>query len=205
MFKEEARWIKSELDKLSMKGKKVANLGSSTLIFRKFIQPHIYKYVLQPLELAGASITNVDLKVEKGVDIAADITSNDFSQKISFSYDLILCNNMLEHVEDISKVIDNILSIASPNSFILVTVPRRYPLHFDPIDNGFRPRPHELVDYFVHKTPFQVIKSEVILIKDISYYPIKKSSFPFWGYRMRLKYWFKLYFQVTAVLIQKIN
>lgn len=203
MFREEAIWVRNVLKNLPLLNSKVANLGSSTSEFRQIIQPHIYKEIIIPLEAKGAKITHIDIKKAEGVDVEADLTAIDFSEHVNQSFDLVICTNMLEHVEDISLVVDNILKISSPNAYLLLTVPRRYPLHFDPIDNGFRPRPNELSTLFLEKVKCNILNSKIISIKDMSYYPLKSSRFPIWGYRLRLRYWLRYYYQVTGILLQK--
>lgn len=203
MFREEAIWVHNVLIELPLSGGKVANLGSSTSEFRKKIQPHINDEIIAPLEAKGAQIVNIDIKKDEGVDIEADLSAINFSEFVNQSFDLIICTNMLEHVVDISLVIDNILKIASPNAYILLTVPKKYPLHFDPIDNGFRPNPAQLAELFLNKTKYQILDSRIISIKDTKYYPFKKSSFPLWGYRLRLKFWMRYYYEVTGLLLKR--
>ena len=201
MFKEEAVWIRDNLKNLPLDGRRVLNLGSSTLEFREKIQPHIYSDIILPIEQKGAKITHVDMKAAKGVDIVADLMDVNFGQKFTKKYHLVLCTNMLEHVSDIDLAIKNISSIVVEGGFVLLTVPKRYPLHFDPIDNGFRPSPSELAARALKHINGSIIAGEVIDIKDLSYYPIKKSRYPIWGYMLRLRYWLKFYFQTTGVLI----
>lgn len=202
MFKEEAKWIRESLAELPLRGCSVANLGSSTAEFRQQIQPHIHRDVVAPLEAAGARVVHIDLKPAAGVDVTADLSAPDFASHFEQGFDLLLCTNMLEHVEDIPTVVDNILRIAAPGACLLLTVPRRYPLHFDPIDSGFRPRPDELAALFQRKTSCRVLRRQVIAIKDSAYYPVRKSAYPLWGYRLRLRYLIGLYYQVAGVLIQ---
>lgn len=205
MFREESIWIKNALSKLPLSsGSQVANLGSSTAHFRQNIQPHIHSNVIIPLKQKELTVFNIDLKDESGVDIQADLTNPNFPTRIGKKFELVLCTNILEHVESIPDVINNLLAITKREGYILITVPRKYPLHYDPIDNQFRPKPKAIISLFSDKTNFAVLESIIIPIKDISYYPIKKSSWPLWGYRSRLKYFLGFYYQVTGVLI-KLN
>lgn len=202
MFKEEAYWIKSVLLKIPLSDGNIANLGSSTKHFRTIIQPHINQNIIVPLEERGLKITNIDIKKEEGVDIQADLTSKYFSKQVGGKYDLILCTNMLEHVESISNVIDNLVQIVNKDGYILITVPRKYPIHLDPIDNKFRPKPKEISDLFNKKTKYTIIESKIIQIKDIDSYPIKKSSMVLWRYRKRFRFWLKKYYSVSGILLQ---
>ncbi|MFN4080085.1 MAG: class I SAM-dependent methyltransferase [Saprospiraceae bacterium] len=202
MFREEAKWIREVLDRTPLKGRSAVNLGSSTAEFRQRVQPHIHEEVIAPLEAAGVQMTHVDLKRDPGVDVAADLTAADFAARLAQRFDLVICANMLEHVQDIDAVIANILRIATPGAYLLLTVPRRYPLHFDPIDNGFRPRPRDLADLFARKVACNLVEGRVISIKDSGYYPVKRSGFPLWGLRLRFRYWIGRYYQVTGVLLK---
>ena len=181
----------------------MANSGSSTAEFRQQIQPHIHRDVIAPLEAAGARVVYVDFKPAAGVNVTADLSAPDFASHFERGFDLSLCTNMLEHVEDIPAVVDNILRIAAPGACLLLTVPRRYPLHFDPIDNGFRPRPDELAALFQRRASCRVLRSQVIAIRESAYYPVRKSAYPLWGYRLRLRYLIGWYYKVSGVLIQK--
>lgn len=203
MFREEAEWIRKILASLPLDGLALANLGSSTKEFRQNVQPHIQEEVIAPLEMRGARWTHIDAKNGDGIDIIADISSSEFPIQINNQYDLVLCTNMLEHVEDIEKVIYNIWSIARPGGYLLVTVPLRYPLHYDPIDNGFRPTPDELASLFLKNFTGSIIRKNKITIRDIDYYPVKRSRFPIWGYRVRLRYWLGYYYLTSGVLIKK--
>ncbi|MFN4299847.1 MAG: class I SAM-dependent methyltransferase [Thermaurantimonas sp.] len=203
MFKEEAHWIRTVLTGLQLKGCTAVNLGASTAEFRKIVQPHIHQEVIEPLERRGVSITHVDIKKAEGVDIVADITSADFPRQICRQFDLALCTNMLEHVSDIPMVLRNVISVVKSGGYILLTVPRRYPLHFDPIDNGFRPTPNKLASLVLEQTRGYLLCGEVIVIKDPKYYSIKQSRFPIWGYRQRIRYHLGFYYQTTGILIKK--
>lgn len=187
---------------MPLEGRRAVNLGSSTAEFRQRVQPHIHEMVIAPLESAGVQITHVDLKRDAGVDVAADLTAADFPERLARRFDLIICTNMLEHVQDIDAVVVNILRIAAPGAYLLLTVPRRYPLHFDPIDNGFRPRPQDLADLFSQKVACRLVEGRIIAIKDPVYYPRKRSRFPLWGLRLRFRYWIGRYYQVTGALIK---
>jgi hypothetical protein len=58
--------------------------------------------------------------------------------------DLTLCTSLLEQVPDRAAVIRNLHSMTRPGGHVIVTVPRRYPYHPDPIDTGFRQSPSRL-------------------------------------------------------------
>lgn len=202
MFREEAIWVKQAISKIKPLANNniVANLGSSTAYFREVIQPHIDQYIIKPLQMNGWSIVNVDLKAEDGVNIVADVTQSNFSAKLQPSA-LTICTNMLEHVEDISLVIENLLKITIKGGFILLTVPYKYRKHLDPIDNMFRPTPQQIAQLF-NAYEIEIVDEGIIQIFDKSYYTYKKSRFPLWGYREIIGYYFGKKHAVSGILIK---
>lgn len=201
MFREESLWIKEALQKIKPAGGKdeVANIGSSTDHFRKVIQPHIHQNIITTLESAGWKIFNVDMKMETGVDLVADVTKQNFAKPFKNKFALTICTNLLEHVEDISLVVKNLVAITQPGGYVLITVPYKYKIHLDPIDNAFRPTPEQIVQLFKDDVG-EVIDSKIISIADIDQYKIKPSRFPLWGYRERLTYFLGKRHKTSGVL-----
>jgi SAM-dependent methyltransferase len=191
MFREESLWIKNALQKIRPRSERdeVANIGSSTEYFRRVIQPHIHDNIIDTLSGNGWQVINIDLKKETGVDLIADVTQPDFSYPFKDRFSLTLCTNLLEHVEDIELVVRNLVAITRSGGHILVTVPFKYKIHFDPIDNGFRPTPQQIVNLFNDVAEY-IVDSTIISVNDINQYRIKPSRFPVWGYRERLAYYF---------------
>lgn len=200
MFREESLWIKSALQKIKPSANnEVANIGSSTDHFRKVIQPHIHKNIIETLRASGWHVTNIDLKAEQGVDLVADVTKENFAQPFKDRFALTLCTNLLEHVEDINLVIKNLAAITQSGGHILITVPYKYKLHLDPIDNGFRPTPQQIAALFT-SVEVNIIASQIISINDKDQYRIKVSRFPGWGYRERLAYHFGKRHKTSGIL-----
>jgi SAM-dependent methyltransferase len=191
MFREESLWIKNALQKIRPRSERdeVANIGSSTEYFRRVIQPHIHDNIIDTLSENGWQVINIDLKKETGVDLIADVTKHDFAVPFKDRFSLTLCTNLLEHVEDIELVVRNLVAITRSGGHILVTVPFKYKIHFDPIDNGFRPTPQQIVNLFNDVAEY-IVDSTIISVNDINQYRIKPSRFPVWGYRERLAYYF---------------
>jgi SAM-dependent methyltransferase len=206
MFIEEALWINEALNEVkpSESNPVIANFGSSTLYFRTVKQPHIHKYIIHPLKKKNWQIINIDIKKEEGVDVAADIADAAFGKEYSNTFSLTLCTNVLEHVENISAVVNNLLAVTKKNGYILVTVPYKYRLHYDPIDNGFRPKPAEIVSLF-KKGSVNVLRSRIININDKKYYTVKKSKFFLWSHRERIKYFLGMRHKVSGILLQVIE
>ena len=209
MFREESIWIKNALQKIQpSKNIEVANIGSSTGYFRKVLQPHIHNNIMDPLKEAGWNVLHVDMKDEPGVDLVADVTKHNFSGQFKNRFGLTICTNLLEHVEDIDLVIQNLVNITCNNGYILITVPNKYKIHYDPIDNGFRPTPFEIASRFLQMgNPINVVAEDIVTIEEKAYYRIKKSRLPLWGYRDRVKYHLGNRHKVAGILLQveKVN
>jgi len=144
MLKKEAKWIGEMTQDLKIK--KVLDISGGDWFFRNIRQPFIEKYIFS------------NLKNVVRTDINNDVCSKKFT-KIG-KFDLVLANNILEHVADIKNASKNILSVVATGGYLCVSVPFRFPYHPDPIDNGFRPTPKELAKLFP-KT--KVIKKSIII------------------------------------------
>lgn len=201
MFREESLWIKKAIEKIKpLPGAdEVANIGSSTEYFRTKIQPHISHNIFQPLHNAGWKTVHIDMKKEEGVDLVADVTDKDFYKEFVNRFALTICTNLLEHVEDIDLVIKNLMAITRSGGYILITVPYKYKIHLDPIDNGFRPTPQQILEKFSSVTD-NVVDANIISVSDIDQYHIRKSRFPVWGYRERIAYYLGKRHKTSGVL-----
>ena len=85
----------------------------------------------------------------------------------------------------------------------LISVPYRYRIHHDPIDNGFRPTPGEILAFFPSAQITCVAKA-IISITDPFYYGIK-IWFPLWGYRERITFFLGKRHKVSGVLFRVKN
>lgn len=203
MFREEALWIERVLQGVDVPSdaRDVANIGSSTQHFRTVVQPHINTHVIQPLIKRDWKVFNVDLKDAPGVDLVADVTTSNFSSPFEKRFGLTLCSNLLEHVRDIKLVARNLAAITRGGGCVLVTVPHKYKIHPDPIDNGFRPTPDEILDLFPDVRG-EVLAKKIIIINDVAEYKIRKSRFPLWGQRERAAYYLGKRHRVSGVLFR---
>ncbi len=205
MFLEEAIWVGKMLDSIGpAKNRKVANIGSSTGHFRKIVQPHIHISIFDPLEKRDFIIQHIDAKKDEGVDIIEDITQPSFATKYANNFQVVICTNMLEHVENIHAVIENLYACCMNDGFILITVPYKYKKHEDPIDNMYRPLPSEIFSLFEHGKVIEV-ESKVIVIQQKKYYSKKKSHFPFWGYREIVNYHIGRKHKVSGILLKVVK
>lgn len=165
MFVEESAWIRDAIAGASLPaGARVLDIGSSTLAFRTVAQPYVDANVFAPLRARGLKVLHLDSRAEPGVDIVADVTK---LEGVDETYDLVLCTNLLEHVTDRGETLRNVKRVVAPGGLLLLTVPRRYPIHPDPIDTGYRPTPAELVGLLGWP---EVLREEVLTIQDRAHY-----------------------------------
>lgn len=102
---------KSFLRKYPSKGT-IVNLGSGP----RMIAPHII---------------NVDSSPYKGVSVVADITELPFDEE---SVSRIICDNVLEHVKDTPKAVQEIFRVLEPGGVAYISTPFLYPFHSSPDD-----------------------------------------------------------------------
>lgn len=82
-------------------------------------------YILQ------GDVINVDIKQYSGVSVVADIANLPYEDS---SVQAIICNTVIEHVEDPEKVISEIARTLKPGGFAYITLPFLYPYHSSPSD-----------------------------------------------------------------------
>ncbi len=127
----------------------MVNVGSSTSKVREVDQPWIDECIFAQLRQRGGRIIHLDLKPDDGVDIVGDM--NDprcWSQLTAVAPRSVFCSNVLEHVTDRPALCKKIVELVAPGGYVIVSVPRAFPYHPDPIDSMFRPSVHELVGLF---------------------------------------------------------
>lgn len=158
----EARYVGEVLGRLPSDNiSPCLNIGSSTADFRRVEQPHIQNFIFTPLLERGVKVIHSDLKQDEGVDIAGSIYDEAISSRLKLLQPrLILCCNMFEHVEDRTQLAALLSDLVPSGGYLLVTVPRSYPIHYDPIDTYFRPSPEELANMF---PAFAVEASQVVV------------------------------------------
>src|SRR5581483_7834983 len=104
---------------------------------------------------------HADIKEAPGVDIAGDIYDPAFqAQLAAFAPSSILCCNMFEHVLDRPKLAYICKTLVRPGGYIIVSVPRSFPYHIDPIDTYFRPTPADIADLF---SDCAIVTSDIVL------------------------------------------
>lgn len=187
MFIDESLWIREKLSGIDLPpGSVVLNIGSSDEAFLR-TQPHIEENVLTPLRDRGARIVNLDIRPARPGDYSADITDSELPGKVGRRFRLVMCTSLLEHVADRDAAFSNIAALAEDGGYILLTVPRNYPLHLDPIDTMYRPSAEELAREIQRRRPAEVMAAETLDIQAPHHY-YYKSRIPLWGYR-KLIFW----------------
>jgi hypothetical protein len=157
----EAHWIAHQLAAYGREQiSPLVNIGSQTREFRVRRQPHIERDIFAPLRAREIEVIHTDLKPDDGVDIAGDL----FDPAVQAALQArkpraALTSNLLEHVREPGELARAIGALVAPGGMLLVTVPRSYPYHADPIDTGFRPSPAELAALF---PGFELVHGEVI-------------------------------------------
>jgi hypothetical protein len=162
MLTNEAVWIGDILSALPLDMvSPCLNLGSSTAHFRKFIQPCIEQYIIAPGEARGMRFIHADIKEAAGVDVAGDIYNPAFQAQLAASAPgSILCCNMFEHVRDRRKLANVCIKLVRPGNYIIVSVPKSFPYHLDPIDTYFRPSPADIAELF---SDCEIVASDIVL------------------------------------------
>jgi len=218
MFAAEARWIGDQLaafpaEQLSP----LLNIGSSTGEFRETVQPWIMRHVFRPLAERGVEIVHLDARSGPGIDIRADLLDDvDFARVGSTRYRTVLCCNVLEHVRDSGAFARRCAELVLPGGVIVVTVPRSYPHHHDPIDTLYRPTPAEAAALFAGSS---VLNAEIIdvgesyrgevrrrpwiLLRHLVRAPVPFLGFDKWRRSMTKPYWLFHNYEVSAAVLRR--
>ncbi len=141
MLPSEARWLGRKLKALPAERLfPILNVGSSTAQFRERDQPWIDAQIFAPLRRRGGRVIHLDMKADVGVDLVGDLDDPTFFESLRQTRPgSVLCSNVLEHVRDPGSVARKLVDLVPPGGFLVVTVPRGFPYHPDPIDTMFRP------------------------------------------------------------------
>jgi SAM-dependent methyltransferase len=216
MFAKEALWLAEALaafpaEELSP----LLDIGSGTLQSRVEDRPWTERDLLAPLRRRGVEIVHLDQRIGDGIDIKADLLADgDFARVRERGYRAILCCNVLEHVADAREFARRCLDLA-PGGLLIVTVPRSYPRHGDPIDTMFRPDLHQLAALFpgtelVTGTVLDVGESyrdavrrrPWILLRHVFRLPFPFLGFEKWKHSMRKPYWLVANYKVTVAVFR---
>ena len=201
MFQKEAAWLAQRLAGYSAEAlSPVLNLGSSTEEFRSKTQPWIDELIFAPLRQRNVQVIHCDLKQAPGVDLTHNILEEEgFAALKALQPRTVLLCNILEHVLEPGLLTRRALDVLQPGGRLIVTVPRSYPHHRDPIDTMFRPTPEDVATF----VPEAILEHAAILPTgthwdDIFARPRKIAS-------KRFKWLFTPYLVSFAVLLKPLD
>lgn len=109
---------------------------------RKCMDRELHKLYLRGLTLDIGSkrapysgicdkLITLDMRCFEGVNVFGDAHNLPFKE---YSFDNVIMTNVLEHVQEPQKVINESYRTLKPNGFIIVYTPFMYPIHGDPND-----------------------------------------------------------------------
>jgi hypothetical protein len=146
MLRNEAKWLEDRLAELPSSAlDPLLSLGSGGADFRDGKQPWIAGSVYAPLEARGIHVVHHEFAAGAGVDVAGDLGDRAFLDSLqSLGTRAVICCNVLEHLADRAPLLDAFSSLVAPGAALVLTVPRGFPYHADPIDTMYRPSVEEL-------------------------------------------------------------
>lgn len=149
MLKNEAAWLSRHLAAVPVEQlSPLLSIGSGSAASRAR-QPWIEQLVFAPLARRGVEVLHHEHEPAPGVDVAGDLRDPAFVETLrDLGARSVLCANVLEHVEDPLALAAAIGDLVASGGHVVVTVPRRYPYHPDPIDTMLRPSVAELAAMF---------------------------------------------------------
>jgi len=218
MFDREARWIGERLAGLSAQElSPLINIGSSTREFREAAQPWMARHIFGPLAARGIAVVHLDARFGDGIDICADLLDDaDFARIRERRFRALLCCNVLEHVENAAGFARRCAELVLPGGIIVVTVPRSYPHHRDPIDTLFRPTPEEAAALFPGTDVLaaeivdvgesyrdQVRRRPWLLLRHLARLPVPFLGFAEWRRSMQKPYWLFHDYLVSALVLRR--
>jgi hypothetical protein len=163
MLKNEARWLGRALSVLPDGDLfPMVNVGSSTRALREVAQPWIHEEVFRPLALRGGRVIHQDLKAEDGVDLVGDLNDPACWREVTaLAPRSVFCSNVLEHVPVATRdaLCERMVALVPAGGYLVLSVPRAFPYHPDPLDTRFRPDPDTLAALFPDTTR---VREEVV-------------------------------------------
>jgi SAM-dependent methyltransferase len=82
--------------------------------------------------LTDISIISMDIDINRNPDIVADISAEFTEEEV---YDYIICSEVLEHVVDPFKAVENIRQLVKTGGEVFVSTPYQFPTHDAPFDH----------------------------------------------------------------------
>jgi hypothetical protein len=128
-------------------GASILNVGSQTSEFRKWDQPWVGS-LFSKLESSGHKVTHLDINSGDGIDLTIDVLDHAQFELAVRDHDVVFVSNLLEHLNDHVKFAGSLSNVLSPDQLLLLSGPKLFPYHPDPIDNNFRPELKDLINLF---------------------------------------------------------
>lgn len=217
MFEIEAKKLNQYLALLPADGlSPILDVGSGSARQREVAKPWVEAFLFKPLRDSGHSIVHLDISDVPGVDLVADIFSDEGLERAkSVAPRTILLCNILEHVEDPAELAERAFGLLPAGGHLVITVPRSYPYHRSPIDTMYRPTPDEVaalvpqgVFVFGEIVPTSSYWEDVKKRPWILLRQLLRAPFPFLGwtrYRRTMKklYWLVNPYLVSIVVLRK--
>jgi len=166
----------------------------------------------------GVEIVHLDVRAGHGVDIRADLLDNvDFARARQRPYQAMLCCNVLEHVRAAAEFARRCSELVAPGGLIVVTVPRSFPRHGDPIDTLYRPSPQEAAALFPDTA---IVAAEVIdvgesyrdevrrrpwvLLRHVARLPVPFLGVDRWRHSMKKPYWLFHNYRISGLVLRRL-
>lgn len=217
MMEAEADWIAAQLARLPGEAlSPVLNIGSSDRWFRETSHPWIQAKIFAPLQARGVRVVHADTREGDGIDLQSDILSPEgFRAAQAVGARSLLCTNVLEHVRDPATFARRCEGLVRPDGVLLVTVPRSYPHHRDPIDTMFRPTPAEIAALFPNCRAVEAAilptgsyrdnlrRRPWIIARQIARLPVPFLGWTKWKRSMMKFYWMVYSYQQSCVVLRK--
>lgn len=160
MLYEESLWFKDIIERHVKPNSLVLNIGSSTKKFIEVDQPYIKQNLFDELAKKYCSVKNIDIKQAEGVDFVGDVTDTNFTDTLKqLNPSLIICSNLLEHLENRKTFCDALIQIMNKETLLIISVPYSFPYHEDPIDTLYRPDINELQKAF---PSLKLVEGEIV-------------------------------------------
>jgi hypothetical protein len=187
----------------------ILDIGSGSARERQVDKPWVEAFLFKPLRDGGHSIVHLDIDDVPGVDVVADIFSDEGleSARSAAPRTVLLCN-ILEHVERPADLVERAFDLLPAGGHLVISVPRSYPHHRSPIDTMYRPTPDEVAAMVPQASyVFGEIVATSSYWEDVKRRPwillrqVLRAPFPFLGWARYVRTMKKLYWLVNPYLV----
>jgi SAM-dependent methyltransferase len=111
-------------------GKHFLEIGTGQGNFKKMLQPISDSYV--SIDIDEDVISRARARDPQGTYLVADAAAGDFTSRLSpFEIDTVICVNVLEHIPDHKKALNNMVNVLKPGGHLLLFSPAFMHLYND--------------------------------------------------------------------------